>query len=310
MSAGPFRSHLLQQWARSNQSRPPVAVVPWLRKPVAATKPASRYESGHEASSAHGATLPSISSIDTTPTDGSRRSYHALPSVADDLRSRELGETLTLSLLFKRRRLQFKELLRDVVREATQAESSSLLYPMLSFDSVPFQLKSLVAPSSTIHSMIEIMRIMKSRRQGVGTGVASDDGSNDDDELEQWKRIPAFLVAIMPQQRQQQRRQQRQGEFTSAVMHAETQQNDSLHNRSSDSIRSMASCPQGLLGTMESDDEHTPSSRPQPSSQNEMNKFAATIAAMQSIMCRLRNDHNISSQWSTHSVINQVHRTK
>lgn len=33
MSAtSPFRSHLLQQWARNNQNRPPVAVVPWLKK--------------------------------------------------------------------------------------------------------------------------------------------------------------------------------------------------------------------------------------------------------------------------------------
>jgi len=30
MSASPFRSHLLQQWARGNQGRAPVAVVPWL----------------------------------------------------------------------------------------------------------------------------------------------------------------------------------------------------------------------------------------------------------------------------------------
>jgi hypothetical protein len=31
MSASPFRSHLLQQWAKSNQQRPPAAVVPWLK---------------------------------------------------------------------------------------------------------------------------------------------------------------------------------------------------------------------------------------------------------------------------------------
>jgi hypothetical protein len=32
MSASPFRSHLLQQWARSTQGRAPAAVVPWLNK--------------------------------------------------------------------------------------------------------------------------------------------------------------------------------------------------------------------------------------------------------------------------------------
>lgn len=31
MSATPFRSHLLQQWTRSNQARPPAAVVTWLK---------------------------------------------------------------------------------------------------------------------------------------------------------------------------------------------------------------------------------------------------------------------------------------
>ena len=31
MSASPFRSHLLQQWARTNQKRPPIAAAPWLK---------------------------------------------------------------------------------------------------------------------------------------------------------------------------------------------------------------------------------------------------------------------------------------
>ena len=54
----PFRSHLLQQWAR-NQKRPPVAVVPWL-KPQQESD-----ESEHRHHGSSGRAPPSLSTLDS-----------------------------------------------------------------------------------------------------------------------------------------------------------------------------------------------------------------------------------------------------
>jgi hypothetical protein len=69
MSATPFRSHLMQQWARSNQARPPISVVPWLKRQQQGNQPAQQVgedERQKDGSSADGWSHPSLSSINTT----------------------------------------------------------------------------------------------------------------------------------------------------------------------------------------------------------------------------------------------------
>jgi hypothetical protein len=75
-AASPFRSHLLQQWARTNQKRPPMAVVPWL-KPTSGDKGSDPEEDSlnrrrrrhggrkHSSSSRHSHGPPSLSSVDS-----------------------------------------------------------------------------------------------------------------------------------------------------------------------------------------------------------------------------------------------------
>mmetsp|Transcript_26969 Transcript_26969/g.75852 ORF Transcript_26969/g.75852 Transcript_26969/m.75852 type:complete len:371 (+) Transcript_26969:106-1218(+) len=334
MSAGPFRSHLLQSWVRTtsgNQSRPPVAVVPWLQNKHQSSKKKNVDDDDDDGKhplrnkqdmscitpSFH---LPSISSIDTTPSaspNQTRRSFHNLmsmlsqhpssPTVTEEEYNSYMNSnsghfndddnnsgipsmpSLSLSQLLRRRRLELRRLLKRIVQEATEEESSSLLYPLLSCESIPFQLKSLVAPSKVIDGMLEVL--MKMHRYEVGA-MAEDDASFAR-RIEEWRRIPAFLVAVIP---------------GSVDADGESGNNTShIHNRNNAKASTIMRIQHQADDNGDDDAEdrynHTPLEYRPPATQEELEKYAATIAAMQNIMTQLRNQHNVSSKWTTDALI-------